>query len=169
MNTKEFAQEAIKNGHGSGLCNGWDWIRNNISELDYIFQTEEYKQAQVYKTVKVEILTRGFDLTDEEINAIGTAWYLNNERETRRKQKEHREKMITEGWEPLTEEIVKKAYENKKKIKLNASMTSDWITVEIEKIYKPFYSGNFIGLMKPRARNRGYSINQFDNAFCKVI
>jgi len=38
MEIKEFAQEAIKNGHGSDLCGGWDWIRANLDKLDYIFK-----------------------------------------------------------------------------------------------------------------------------------
>jgi len=54
------------------LCGGWDWIRANLDKLDYIFQTTEYKQAQPYKTVRVEILCRGFNLTDIEKNAIET-------------------------------------------------------------------------------------------------
>jgi len=84
-------------------------------------------------------------------------------------QKEYSDKMIAEGWEPLTEEIVKRAFELNKKVKIDATSTSDWITVKIEKIYKPFYSGNIIRLMKPKSRTRGYSVNQFDNAFCKLI
>jgi len=53
-------------------------------------------------------------------------------------QKEYSDKMIAEGWEPLTEEIVKRAFELNKKVKIDATSTSDWITVKIEKIYKPF-------------------------------
>jgi len=44
MKVKEFAQQAIKNGYNNNGCNGWDWIKDNLKELDHIFQTKEYKK-----------------------------------------------------------------------------------------------------------------------------
>jgi len=174
MNTKEFAQEAIKNGHGSGtLCEGWDWIRANLHELDSIFQTAKYKEQNGMKYKCMPFLKSNAELSIDEESALATAWYLNNERKHRAGKEEYKQKMLSEGWEPLTEEIVKIASENKQKILVSATHRSDWLTTDVSNTYKPFIFNRdgkeMYGLMKLKARSRGYSLHQFDNAFCKLI
>ena len=81
LTQKQFAQKAIENGHNHTGCKGWDWIRDNISELDYIFQSEEYKQQDGYIHKCLPIILKDCDdFTETEKDALNTAWYLNNER-----------------------------------------------------------------------------------------
>lgn len=96
MTTKEFAQKAIKNGYTGENCNGWEWIRENLKELDYIFQTEEYKKCNGMEYKCMEFLENG--LEEDEKRAIGTAWYLNNEREQLKKKKEKIRKFNDDGF-----------------------------------------------------------------------
>jgi len=83
--TKEFIKNAIKNGYkNDNTCSGWDWMRANIQELSFIFDTEEYKQCNEmkYKCMPVIFsLSRVFenDLSELEKGVLGTAWFLNNE------------------------------------------------------------------------------------------
>ena len=80
--------------------------------------------------------------------------------------------MQTDGWLPLTEVIVRQAFTDKKKLLLSATSNNDWMTVKIDKIYKPFIFNagtdrERVGLMDKLARTRGYLLSQFENAFCK--
>ena len=169
MKTIEFAKAAIKNGYTGNLCEGWDWIRENLHQLDNIFQSENYLSQKRYKHSCLPFLVTN-DMTELEKNALSAAWYLNNDREHKRKEKEYKEKMINNGFVKLTKEIVEKAYNEKKKILLNATSTNDWMTIKVDNIYKPYlFNGDTWGLMKPKARSRGYSLHQFDKAYCKLI
>lgn len=101
MTTKEFAQKAIENGYTGDRCNGWGWIRKNISELDYIFQTEEYKKQDGMEYKCMPFLETE-DMSDLEKSAIGTAWYINNERISAQKEKEKQNKLKEKGYITLT-------------------------------------------------------------------
>ena len=169
MKTKEFATLAIQNGYTNNLCEGWDWIRENLHELNHIFLSTDYRNQKGYKHLCIPFLETN-DMTELEKRAIETAWYLNNEKEHKRKKEKYEQKMLNQGFVKLTEEIVKKAYYEKKRILLDATSTNDWLTVKINNTYKPhLFNGDTWGLMKPRAKTRGYSLYQFDNAFCKLI
>ena len=88
-------------------------------------------------------------------------------------EKETRErKMTDDGWVKLTEEIIKTAFEKKKKIMLLAKTTNNWAISKVEKKLKPHFFGGSIqrwGLMELKAKTRGYSISQFDEPFCKLV
>ena len=94
MNTITFAKNAIKNGYTGNNCSGWDWIRKNISKLDYIFETDEYKKQEGYKYKCMPFLETK-EMSELEKKAIGTAWYINQER-VNKKEKEEKEKKLKE-------------------------------------------------------------------------
>ena len=168
MTIKEFAKEAIKNGHGNGNCEGWEWIGANLSELDYIFQTEAYKEKKGMKSLCMPLLTAGAGLDSGEEAAISTAWYLNNEMEYKRIKKEYKEKMINEGYQELTEEAIRKAFTGKKRLLIVAKTTNDWLTYNISETFKPFISADDkCYLMKPKATRKGFYWRHFEDAFFK--
>lgn len=171
MNTKQFAQSAIKNGYTDNLTEGWDWIRDNLSELDYIFSTPEYKEQKGMNYKCMPFLLKDNTLTDLEKRALDAAWYLNNERVREQEKADYKAKMFKDGWIELTEDVVKNAWANKKKIQVNASHSVDWMGYKIDNIYKPWVgeTSNTVMLMKPKARSRGYYLSHFENAFCKII
>jgi len=170
MKVKELAQLAIKNGYTGDTCKGWDWIRDNLEKLDHIFQTEEYKKCNGMKYKCMPLILKGEELSQEEERAISTFWYLNNQVEHERKKEAYKNKMLAEGWIKLTEDVVKQAFSDKKKLQLNAKISNDWIGFKIDEIYKPFVSSEgYCYLMKTKARTRGTSLCKFENAFCKVI
>jgi len=100
---------------------------------------------------------------------LSTQVYLSQKDLQEEKKAIYTEKMLQEGWLPLTEDIVKKAIEDKKKIQLSASHTNDWMTIKVDKILKPKCFNGKYGLMELKARTRGYSLYQFENAFCKIV
>ena len=86
MRQKEFARLAIENGYTGDRCEGWDWIKGNISELDYVFQTEEYKGCEGYTSNCMPILLGAGEYIELEERALKTAWYLNSKREQKIKE-----------------------------------------------------------------------------------
>ncbi|MDD5551101.1 MAG: hypothetical protein PHS34_07575 [Candidatus Omnitrophica bacterium] len=97
MTTIEFAKKAIKNGYNRVGCNGWDWIRKNIHELDYIFQSDDYKTQKGMKYLCMPFLQTD-DMSPNEIDAIGTAWFVNNEREHEKSEQEKNNKLKEQGY-----------------------------------------------------------------------
>lgn len=96
---EQFIKEAIENGYDDNLTNGWDWIRENLSELDFIFQTEEYKKQNGMKFRCMPILLKGLNLSHIlEKGVLETAWYLNNKKEAEIKEKEKIDKFNKEGF-----------------------------------------------------------------------
>ena len=167
---KQFIDDAIKNGYNGTSTNGWDWIRENLHELDFIFRTAEYKEQKGMKYKNMPFLyNKKDDLAFLDIRVLETAWYLNNKREYNETQENYEKKMLSEGWIKLTEEIIKQADKDNKKLLVNATSNNDWATIKIDKIYKPFITNNFIGLKDLRARTKGYYLSQFENVFCKLI
>lgn len=98
MTVKEFAQEAIKNGYTGNECKGWEWIRDNLSVLDYIFSSAEYKQQKGMKYLCTPFIYGNIELTDLEKHALDTAWYLNNERVRNQEKADYKARMLKEGW-----------------------------------------------------------------------
>lgn len=170
MNAKTFAQQAIKNGYTGSECKGWGWIRENLTELDHIFQLAEYKKQDGMKYKCTPFIYGEEELTDIEKSALDTAWFCNNEREHKRQKQEYADTMIKQGYIPLSEDICKQAFSDKKKLQISGVQTCDWLSVKIDQIYKPYVNekGDCF-LMKLKARSRGMSIYRLQNAFCKVI
>ncbi len=151
------------------LCEGWNWIRENLKALDHVFQLKEYKAQNGMKYKCMPFLVDSQELSDQEENAISTAWYLNNERETIKEKEEYKKMMIKKGYLQLDEELVKTAIKQNKRLELKASMTSDWFSLNMDNIYKPIEHEGRYYLMKPRARTRGFLLEKFQNAFCKLV
>lgn len=170
MTKQEFIKGAIKNGYTGANCNGWAWIRENLTALDYIFQAENYRACNGMKYKCIPLLLENENMDFEAEQVLTTAWYLNNERQEKQEKKEHKEKMLQDGWLPLTKDLVQEAITLNKKIELNASYTNDWQTLKVNKILKPkCFNGTDYGLMELRAKTRGYRLSQFENAFVKLI
>lgn len=171
MYVKEFADLAIKNGYTDNLCEGWEWIKDNLAQLDYIFQQEDYKSqnGMQYKCLPF-LVSEKDNLNDLQKSALHTAWYLNNTREREAREKDYANKMLKEGWLELTEDVIKNAFANKKKIEVNAISQSDWLSTKVERVFKPFIDiKGTCWLMNLKARSKGYYLHQFKHAFCKVI
>lgn len=82
--------------------------------------------------------------------------------------------MLAAGWRKLDKSAIDDALAQGLRLQVNATANNDWMTVKIDNIYKPhiFAKGTDreeYGLMNPKARTCGYSLNQFDNAFCKLV
>lgn len=168
MTKKEFIAGAIANGHGTDLCGGWDWMEENLGALDYIFHTPEYRKQKGMKYLCMPFLIKAE--TAAEIEVLETAWYLNNKREHALQKKEYAEKMTADGWMPLSQELIQRAFDEGKKIVLSGTMSQDCLTGHIEVTLKPVKqrNGSFF-LLPPKAKRRGYSPSQFDNAFIKLM
>ena len=69
----------------------------------------------------------------------------------------------------LTFEVIEKAFKEKKKLKVVATMSSDWLSTGIDNIYKPYINDGIAYLMKPQARKKGIPLQRFENAFCRVV
>src|SRR3990167_9857449 len=107
METREFALKAIKNGFTNNQCEGWDWIKANIAELDFIFQTAEYKAQNGMQYRCMPLIVKKDTFAPVEQSALEVAWYINNGRENQRRKEEYATKMTANGYIKLDEEIVK--------------------------------------------------------------
>ena len=96
--TNEFIKKAIENGYDDNRTYGWDWIRNNLQELDSIFQTGEYKKQGGMKSKCMPFLIQDNELSVLEMGILETAWYLNNERVHKKEKKERIKKLNKEGF-----------------------------------------------------------------------
>ena len=170
MEAKQFAQLAIQNGYTGSECKGWDWIRNNLSSLALIFQSETYKQQNGMKYKCMPLIFKQQNFSSLEENALSTAWYLNNEAEQKNKEDKYEAKMLKEGWIKITSEIVKTTFANKQKLKVNAIFQNDWHNSRVDEIFKPFVANDGrCFLMKPKARSKGLSLHYLKHAYCKII
>ncbi|MFA7100667.1 MAG: hypothetical protein WC196_02750 [Bacilli bacterium] len=174
MSIKEFCQKAIENGYRkTNTCTGWDWIKNNLAELDYIFQTEEYKSCDGmrYKCMPLLLIE---ELTNEEEDALSTAWYLQNDRQREFNRQTTRQRFLGEGWQLLTSEIILNAISSGKKLCLKAAACSDWLTVSVDGIFRPHNNNGRLFLIAPKCRRKGYSFETLieygkRDAFCKIV
>ena len=101
MTKQKFIQLAIQNGYDNNECNGWDWIRANLYELDYIFQTDEYKNCNGMKYKCMPLIVGGVindSFNELETGVLETAWYCNNEIISEQKKAEKIKKLNDEGF-----------------------------------------------------------------------
>lgn len=77
--------------------------------------------------------------------------------------------MLAAGWRVLDQAAIDEALKQGKKLQVKATATNDWLTVKIDQVYKPHIFNGRYGLMKPKARSRGYGLEQFENAFYKLV
>lgn len=97
------------------------------------------------------------------------AIYLLQSLKREKAREKYEKKMIEDGFVKLSEDVVKQALEEKKKIRVVGTITNNWAKIKIDEVLKPNYCNGRYGLMKPRARTWGYDLQQFDFAFCKLI
>lgn len=174
MTKKEFIKKAIKNGYTGSQCKGWEWIKENLKELDYIFNTAEYKDCKGMKHLCMPFLIGDDELSELEEKVLTTAWYLNNDRVHDNAKEVHKQKMLSDGYTALNKEIIDKALAENKKLFVDAEAHIGWARIEFKEIYKPvvYHKGTdkeIYGLRKPRMRTHFYYLSQFENAFCKLI
>ena len=130
--------------------------KNKIAYLD---------NATDYIIEKLQLVISEDEKSNLKTYAFYCGTYLRNV-----KKNEHKDKMLKDGWIELTEDVVKQAISEKKKLEVSARMSSDWLSTSINQVYKPFYSEQTGAmLMKLRARTRGYYLHRFENAFCKLV
>jgi len=167
MNTKEFAENAIKNGYDGACCHGWDWIRENITELDYIFETDEYKKQEGYKYKCMPFLETK-EMSELEKKAIGTAWYINQER-VNKKEKEEKEKKLKEMGYTLLQGIEKEL--DGKKIDFIIDTTGDLFggISQKEGVLKWVERESCLWAFEKRHTRRGYPIYQNCKIYIKLI
>jgi hypothetical protein len=155
MEIKEFCRLAVENGYKkTNVCTGWDWIKNNLSELDYIFQTPEYLAHNGMKHKCWPLIVGKEYLSEIEQDVLSTAWYLNNDRQHERNRLEIRQKMLADNWQLLTVDIIQQAITAGKKLLLN--------------------DNGRMFLLAPKCKRRGYSFdrlteNGYRDAFCKIV
>ena len=164
---QKFIKDAIKNGYDNIRCNGWDWIRENLEELDFIFKTDEYKKCNgiKYKCIPILLGKNSDEYEELEKGVLETAWYLNNKRNNVEAKKQKIEKLNSEGFYNIED---KKEY-NGKKVEFILD-SSDEIFGGLNKfVGKLVWSSvdKRIMVMKPKHRRRGYWINE--NIFVKFI
>lgn len=117
---------------------------------------------------------KDFILEKEKVNPslfgiLETEIYLSQSQIRKEENEKYTKAMLANGWRPLNKSAVDDALEQNKKLQVKATANNDWMTVKIDQIYKPHIFNGTYGLMKPRARTRGYSLDQFENAFCKLV
>lgn|SRR5574343_33667 len=128
-----------------------------------------------YNSQIAERIIKDFNLTitKEERSNLDTYIYVARDNIRAEREKAHAEQMLADGWQYLTAEIIKDTfakYGKDARLQVSAKMDNDWLTVKIDKVYKPFVSadGNCY-LMKPRASTKGWSYLSFRDSFCKVL
>ena len=171
LTPKQFAQNCITiGGYNNERITGWDYIRENLYELDYIFRTPEYIEQNGMQYKCMSYLTKDQELTQEEERALKTAWYINNQRTREEKNEQTKNEMQAKGYQPLSEEVAKQAINENKKLEIVATMSSDWLTQKIDNIYTPKLLPNGQLFFIPKGKiTRGYYFHRFENAYCKLI
>jgi len=155
---KEFIQNAIKNGYDNNRCNGWDWILANLSELDYIFQTEEYKKCKGMKFKCMPLLIKNDVLTELETRVLETAWFCNNKRVHELEEKDKIKKLNEMGFYNIESD---EKYD-KKKVEFYKNNSDDFfggITKYVGKLkWSPV--DKRLMVMKSKHRRRGWWIDK---------
>lgn len=176
ISLKEYLRTSLETiAENEYSCKGWQYLRENICvDLQGLIQTEEYKKI-FYNDPQAAYLEKmtGAELDEAEKQQLKSFVYVQKDLERKEARLAYKNQMLAEGWLELSEDVVKKAIEGNKRIQLTAEHTNDWLTTKVDKVLKPKLfntrNGQRYGLMELRARSRGYSLMQFDRAFCKLI
>jgi hypothetical protein len=109
---------------------------------------------------------------DEKRN-LETYVYIARHLLQKERELEHHNKMIADGWLPLTDDAIREVYSKygrEGRIQVNADKDCDWLTLKVDNTFKVFVTvDNKAYLMKPRASTKGISISYYRNAFYKVV
>lgn len=156
-----FINNAIQNGYDNDGCNGWDWIRDNLSQLYFIWKSEDYKKenGMKYKCMPF-IIKNNKKLSELETRVLETAWYLNNQREHENKKEAKIKKLNDEGFFNIESD---QKLDNKK-IEFIVDNTSDMFgrINQYQGKLKWSYTDSRLMAMKTRCRTRGYWVDNKD-------
>lgn len=132
-------------------------------------------ETLIYNRAIADHIVKEYELNlsaDEQRN-LETYVYIARHLLTKEREQIHHDKMIADGWLPLTEDAMKEIYAKygkENRIQVNADKDSDWLTFKVDKVFKVFITADGKAyLMKPRASVKGISILYFQNAFYKVL
>jgi len=163
---KALRDKIQKNGGYGYMSQG-----NHLKEV--LELNKQYRQENPTKygyTADILSYIMEKETVPQELKDILDSQVFFSQRDLRKEKiQEHKEKMLAEGWMPLDKVAIDEALKQGKKLQVIATTNNDWMTVKIDNIYRPHIFNGRYGLMKPRAKSRGYAIEQFDNAFCKLI
>lgn len=168
----EYLQASLDTGKSSDLCRGWNYLRTHTTlQIQEIISRSEYWALKYNQSQKDYILKQcGETLTETQERQLGSLVFLLMGKKTQQEEEAYCKKMLEDGWVVLDSQVVQQAVNAKKKIRVKATKTHDWLKETVDSIYKPFVDnkGNCY-LMKPRARSRGYGLHTFEKAFCQLV
>ncbi|OGP38210.1 MAG: hypothetical protein A2X93_04695 [Deltaproteobacteria bacterium GWC2_56_8] len=102
---------------------------------------------------------------------LGSHVYYASRKYREEKKQTHKEEMLAQGWrvfDPLN--TISEAVSTNKKVLINHEGEGVLGEYTHNDVYRPFVDGDGRAyLMKPRARSRGFSVNQFAGSFYKFI
>lgn len=154
--------------------NAWDvktdYKRHALTEvLEYNKQYRLEHTTYPYNDAIKDYILEHEQIDADLIDMLKTEVYLSQKDIQDEKEEIYKNKMIADGWIPLNETAIDQALTEHKKLHVIASANNDWMTVKINEIFRPHIFNGKYGLMKPRAKTLGYSLSQFDNAYCKLV
>lgn len=172
--------EYLTQNHDTLFTSLFDAEKNKtIENTPYFLQVKklyvEYPEYPYLDNVTDWIMKKlGLVLDDEQKRNLKSLCYYAGCAVDKDKEKANKTAMIAAGWLILDKTTIDDALAQGKKLQVSTTSDNDWMTVKIDKIYKPhiFAKGTEkeqYGLMKPKARTHGYALYQFNNAFCKLV
>lgn len=109
-------------------------------------------------------------LTEQQENNLKTLCYNAATRYRETEVQEHRDKLISEGWKPVTEEICRAAATAKKKLLIHRETEGILSSGTEEKIYKlTINARGDCFFMAPKASRIGFLWHRFRDAFYKEV
>lgn len=162
----EFIKQAIQNGYSNNGTDGWDWIEKNLTKLDDIFQSKEYKEQKGMKYKCMPFLIGNDELSELEKRVLETAWYLNNSRVSKQKEKERIEKLNNEGFFNIGNDEKL----NNKKCEFVVDTSTEFFGGLNKEIGKLAWSpiDKRLMAMKSKHRRRGFWVDA-KNVYVKII
>jgi hypothetical protein len=132
------------------------------------------KQIPYNRAIAEHIIREySLNITHDEQRNLETYVYIARHLLTAEREQEHHNKMISDGWLPLTDEAIREIYAKygrDGRIQVNADKDCDWLTLKVDNVFKVFVTADDKAyLMKPRASTKGISVLYFRNAFYKIV
>lgn len=146
--------------------------------LEVLALNKEYRAAYPkeygYNRAIRDFIVARCGIAPEYIDMLETEIYLSQHDIRNEKEAANAAAMLAAGWVALDKPAIDEALASGKLLQVVGTADNDFLTVKIDRVYKPhiFAKGTDqeqYGLMKPKARTHGYTLHQFDNAFCKLI
>jgi predicted RNase H-like nuclease (RuvC/YqgF family) len=141
-----------------------------LEVLDYLKQFRQEKnrvtEQTVYNSELLEYITEKENIPEHLKNILETQIYFAQQDFRKELELEYKNKMLNEGWLPLTNDI-----EYRGKIEYVAIRNSDFFTVKLANTgtVTETNDGKDLFLIPKGKRSRGYYIRTLEQAFYKVI